>query len=109
MSDRAKEASAQLVVTVFLITTFVLHIVYRVLSWRSLLFALIGMFAVSLSLGVAFYLIDVVIGRAFARFSAPGPRTDAIVLNVGCLKSVIEVAATIAVTTLAFRAVVLSP
>jgi len=109
MSDRAKESSARLVVTVFLGTTFALHVVYRVLSWRSLLFALLGMFVVSLTLGVAFYLLDVAMGKTFARFAAPGPRTDAIVLNVGCLKSIIEVAATIAVTILAFRAIVLSP
>ena len=103
MSDRAKQSHAQLVVSVFLVATVALHIAYRVLSWRSVLFAILGMFAVSLTIGVAFYLLDVIIGRGFARFAKPGPTTDAIVVNVGCLSSIIEIAATIGLTICAFR------
>jgi Zn-dependent protease with chaperone function len=107
LADRAKEAHARRVVTWFLVTTFFLHVAYRTLSLRSLLFAVIGMFVISLTVGVAFYLLTWVMGKAFARFAPHGPLTDAIVVNVGCLVSFIEVGATIAVTVYTFRWIVL--
>jgi len=90
----------------FLVTTFVLHIAYRTLWWRSILFAVVGMFAVSLIIGATFYLLDVIVGKAFARFATPGATTDAIATNLGCLLSIVELGATIALTTYAFRELV---
>jgi hypothetical protein len=106
MSDAAKRSHAEFVSMTFLGTTLVLHFVYRTLSWRSVLFAIAGVFVVSLTLGVAFYLLDVV-GKLFARFAKPGPTTDAVVVNIGCFLSIVQVVATIALTTYAFRAIVL--
>ncbi|HEX6640988.1 MAG TPA: hypothetical protein VF215_07730 [Thermoanaerobaculia bacterium] len=107
LKDRAGEAHARRVVIWFLATTFALHFVYRTLSLRSVLFAVIGMFAMSLTVAAAFYLLTVIIGKAFARFAQPGARTDAIAINVGCLVSLIEIGVTIAVTIYTFRWIVL--